>query len=159
MHEDHLVSEQPAGSRAGAESEPSRLRRENEALMSEVSRLRRENRELSGAIEKQSRGTKDALKRRAEPLPAAIMDIESFSCSVAHDLRNPLQVIKSAADFLRDDCGGVISEECMGYIGMIKDGAIRLNSIVDDMLNRARLLRAGQPCGALNETGPWTIRK
>jgi light-regulated signal transduction histidine kinase (bacteriophytochrome) len=130
----------------GLKADNERLLRENESLVLEAARLRKENRNFSEEFGRRFREGEEELKRRTDELASVSRELESFSYSVAHDLRNPLQIIKSAADFLKNDCDGLIRGECMDYIGMIKDGAARLNSIVDDMLMLSRISRQEMDC-------------
>ncbi len=74
------------------------------------------------------------LKNTIEKLAVANKELESFSYSVAHDLRNPLRVISGFTDFLIEDYTERLDEEGRGYLEKIKNGIKRLNSIIDDML-------------------------
>lgn len=81
------------------------------------------------------------LKNRIEELAIANKDLESFSYSVAHDLRNPLKTISSFINFLEEDCSKKLNEECLDYVKRIDEGAIRMNSIIDDILALSKISR------------------
>ena len=83
----------------------------------------------------------EQLKIRVKELASLNEDLETFSYSVAHDLRNPLRVIKGFIDFLLEDCADQLSKECREYIDSIKNGTIRMNSIIDDMLALSKISR------------------
>lgn len=82
-----------------------------------------------------------ALRKTEQELRNANQELESFSYSVAHDLRNPLRTVRGFADFLYEDCAEILNSECKEYISRIKDGTERMNSIIDDMLALSRISR------------------
>ncbi|MDG5814673.1 ATP-binding protein [Chitinispirillales bacterium ANBcel5] len=86
----------------------------------------------------------EELKRRREAeasLLSANKELEAFSYSVAHDLRNPLRSIRGIADIIIEDCSQELSEECQDYFRMIHSGAQRMNTIIDDMLALSKISR------------------
>jgi signal transduction histidine kinase len=90
-----------------------------DALRENENRLRQLNKELNTTIEK---------------LAVANKELESFSYSVAHDLRNPLKVINDFADFLIQDYVERLDKEGRDCLEKIKKSTRRMNSIIDDML-------------------------
>jgi|GEM_PF-1665814 len=62
-----------------------------------------------------------------------------FINSASHELRTPLTSITGYAEFLEDEVGGPLSEDQRGFVTQIQEGAKRLQRIVDDMLDFARL--------------------
>lgn len=83
----------------------------------------------------------EQLEIRLKELASANKDLESFSYSVAHDLRNPLRAIRGFSDFLLEDCAGQLSQECREYIDSIRSGTGRMYSIIDDMLALSKISR------------------
>lgn len=83
----------------------------------------------------------EQLEERIDDLASVNKELESFSYSVAHDLRNPLRVIRGFIEFLAEDCGDVLNEVCRGYMQRIDEGAQRMNSIIDDILALSRISR------------------
>jgi PAS domain S-box-containing protein len=81
------------------------------------------------------------LRKRTEELSAANRDLESFSYSVAHDLRNPLKIIKGFIEILMEDCSQNFNDECIDYLKRINTGAIRMSSIIDDILALSKISR------------------
>lgn len=79
------------------------------------------------------------LRRYANQLAAANRDLESFSYSVSHDLRNPLRAIGSFAGFLLEDFSEQLNEEGRIYLQRIDKNVIKMETIIDDMLNLARI--------------------
>jgi PAS domain S-box-containing protein len=82
-----------------------------------------------------------ALHGRTQELAAANRDLESFSYSVSHDLRNPLHTIGSFATFLLEDYADRLDEEGQDYIRRINSGVKKMQTLIDDMLSLSRIVR------------------
>ncbi|MNS18945.1 Alkaline phosphatase synthesis sensor protein PhoR [compost metagenome] len=63
----------------------------------------------------------------------------SFINTVTHELRTPLTSIRGYAEFMEDGIGGDLSEDHRGFVDQIQYGALRLQRLVDDLLDFARL--------------------
>jgi PAS domain S-box-containing protein len=81
------------------------------------------------------------LAARAAELETANTELEAFSYTVSHDLRNPLAAINSYCQVVQDVCGNRLDEQCRGYIREIYDGTLRMNRFIDTMLDFARITR------------------
>lgn len=62
-----------------------------------------------------------------------------FVNAVSHELRTPLTAIRGYSEFLEDGIGGVLPLEQQGYVARIVEGTSRLQRLVDDLLDFARL--------------------
>ncbi len=87
------------------------------------------------------KSAEEKLRRYAKELESANKDLESFSYSVAHDLRNPLRIIKGFINFLSEDCRDNLNDECRDYVNRIDSGADRMGSIIDDILALSKISR------------------
>src|SRR5215475_4104893 len=81
------------------------------------------------------------LARRAELLEAANSELEAYSASVSHDLRNPLTRIVGYAALLRDDPGEGLNQKNRGYVEKICAASAQMTALINDLL---RLSRAAQ---------------
>jgi PAS domain S-box-containing protein len=63
----------------------------------------------------------------------------SFINTVTHELRTPLTSIRGYAEFLEDGIGGELSADQGEFVSQIQLGAVRLQRLVDDLLDFARL--------------------
>jgi len=79
---------------------------------------------------------------RTAQLEASNKELEAFSYSVSHDLRTPLRSIDGFSQALLEDCAGVLNEQGRSYLHRIRSAAQRMASLIDDLLNLARLTRA-----------------
>lgn len=75
------------------------------------------------------------LARRAELLEAANQELEAFSSSVAHDLRNPLARILGFASLLRDHFDPKSKDS--HYADRICEAGLQMTNLIDGLLRLA----------------------
>lgn len=81
------------------------------------------------------------VERRTGQLEAVNKELESFTYSVAHDLRAPLRHIQGFADALKEDYGTTLDSAALGYINRIVDGTRRMDELITDLLALAQVGR------------------
>ena len=95
---------------------------------------------------------RNELERRVEErtaqLLAANREMESFSYSVAHDLRAPLRSIDGFSHLLAESCNQCANKKPYEHIGRIRSAAGGMGQLIDDMLELARLSRIKLAKGA-----------
>jgi PAS domain S-box-containing protein len=80
----------------------------------------REMQRLNGALEAK-------VSERTAELSAAVRELESFSYTVAHDLRAPLRAVDGYAQLLRTGAGESLDDECRRDVDqIIASGGLRL---------------------------------
>ncbi len=79
------------------------------------------------------------LAARAAELEGANKELEAFNYTVAHDLRKPLTVVNGYCQAIRELCGVKLDEACTGYLREAYDGTLRMNRLIDALLNFSRL--------------------
>jgi PAS domain S-box-containing protein len=105
-----------------------------------LSPIRSSSGELLGAS-KVARDISD--RKRAElALVLANSGLESFSYSVAHDLRAPLRGMSGFAQILLDDYGEKLDAEGRDCLHEIHNNALRMASLIDALLSLARVSRS-----------------
>ena len=82
------------------------------------------------------------LRLRTADLESAYRDLETFSYSVSHDLRAPLRALDGLSSALLEDCGDSLSEAGLGYTKRIRAAAEQMTTLIEDLLNLARVSRA-----------------
>ncbi len=73
---------------------------------------------------------------------AANRELESFSYSVAHDLRAPLRGIDGFSQALIEDYGHALDETGRRYLGMVRESAQHMAQLIDDLLQLSRVTRS-----------------
>jgi signal transduction histidine kinase len=86
------------------------------------------------------------IRQRNNELEAANKELEAFSYSVSHDLRAPLRSIDGFSNVLLEDYSEQLPEEGRQYLKRIRSAALRMSTLIDDLLNLSRVTRtAVQP--------------
>jgi signal transduction histidine kinase len=80
------------------------------------------------------------LQRTAQ-LEVANKELESFSSSVAHDLRAPLRHIAGFAEILLEDYAASLNPQAREYLVRIQQGIRRMGLMADELLNLAQVGR------------------
>ncbi len=87
----------------------------------------------------------DVEKRKVaevnQQLETVNKELEAFTYSVSHDLRAPLRHMDGFSKLLMEESGAQLSEDARRYLGRIREGALRMGSLIDDLLNLARVGR------------------
>jgi PAS domain S-box-containing protein len=81
----------------------------------------------------------EALVQANQALEARAEELESFSSTVAHDLRTPLRGLNGFVDVLGEEAGDQLSDGAVDAMAEIRGNAIRMGQLIDDLLAFARL--------------------
>ncbi|MHB8070163.1 MAG: ATP-binding protein [Desulfobaccales bacterium] len=81
------------------------------------------------------------LDRRTAQLEAANKELESFSYSVAHDLRAPLRGIAGFSRILQEEYHDKLDEEGNRFLKNIQTDVKKMGDLIDDLLTLSRLAR------------------
>jgi PAS domain S-box-containing protein len=81
------------------------------------------------------------LAARAAELESANRDLEGFNYTVAHDLRQPLNVINGYCQAIEMRCGDKLQQECAEFVRGAYDATLRMNGLIEALLNFSRLGR------------------
>lgn len=81
------------------------------------------------------------LQKRTQALETANAELEAFSYSVSHDLRAPLRALDGFSRLLMEQADS-LNEEGQDYLARIRRAAQRMGTLIDDLLNLARVTRS-----------------
>jgi signal transduction histidine kinase len=74
-------------------------------------------------------------------LTAAHKELESFSYSVAHDLRAPLRSIHGFSEALEQDNRAQLDAQGLGHLAKIRAASLRMGHLIDDLLRLSKVTR------------------
>jgi signal transduction histidine kinase/FixJ family two-component response regulator len=100
-----------------------------------VTQLRRANEELELRV-----------RERTRDLEIANGDLEAFSYSVSHDLREPLRAVEGFCEMFRAEFGSSVPEPGRRILQRIWSGASRMTQLVNDLLHFSRFSREPLHC-------------
>jgi PAS domain S-box-containing protein len=103
----------------------------------EEERVRQLNVELEQRV--QERTTQ--LESTVRELKIAVDEMESFTYTVAHDLRAPLRAMNSFSHMLIEDFGASIPDKGQHYLRRVADNAQGMAHLIDDLLAFSRIGR------------------
>ena len=86
----------------------------------------------------------EALARAKEAADLANRDLESFSYSVAHDLRAPLRGIDAFSQVLLEDYADKLDDEGKRILGRVCESAQHIAQLIESLLTLARVAVLGR---------------
>jgi len=81
------------------------------------------------------------LAARALDLEAANRDLETFNYTVAHDLRQPLNVMNMYCQSIKFMCGPQLREDCLEYVEEAYKATLRMDRLIGALLDFSQLGR------------------
>ena len=102
----------------------------NDSLRGEIAERHR----AEGEVRKLNIELEDRIRERTGELLAANQELETFTYSIAHDLRAPLRQIHNYSQILEEDCAASLTEEGLHYVRRINERGRNMGQMVDDLL-------------------------
>jgi signal transduction histidine kinase len=91
--------------------------------------------------EKALRENEEKLERLLAEINTRNSEMESFIYTVSHDLKTPIVTIEGFIGALREDFGDLITKESDRYLQYMSDAALKMESLIGDLLNLSRIGR------------------
>lgn len=92
-------------------------------------------------LQSQAQHLEELVQARTERLREVVTELESFSYTIAHDLRGPLRAMNGFASALEEDYSPQLDETARDYIRRITAGAERMDQLIRDVLDYSKITR------------------
>ncbi len=83
------------------------------------------------------------VAERTVQLEVTNKELEAFSHSVSHDLRAPLRAINGFSQALIEDYAVKLDATALDYLNRVRQGALRMDELINDLLKLSRVTRQG----------------
>jgi two-component system sensor histidine kinase/response regulator len=83
----------------------------------------------------------EALRKTLEELERRNEELDSFTYSVSHDLKEPLRTLEAFSQFLLEDYAGQLDEQGKDYLTRMGRAAARMKQMIEELLALSRLAR------------------
>lgn len=84
----------------------------------------------------------ELVQERTEELTAVNNELEQFNYIAAHDLREPLRVVRGFSDLLKESAGPELSGESLQFLEFIDQSVARMQQLIDSLLQLSRIGRS-----------------
>lgn len=116
------------------------------AVLVSVSQLRQFERDSSDLILiltdiTEQKKSKFLLDKHITDLKRSNAELELFAYVASHDLKAPLRAISNLAEWIEQDVGDDLSETCREYMDLLRGRVLRLDALLEGLLQYARVGR------------------
>lgn len=101
-----------------------------------------EKKQAEDEINNLNKELEQRVVQRTAKLEIANKELESFSYSVAHDLRAPLRSINGFSQALLEDYAEKFDEQGRDYIGRVRQASKYMGQLIDDLLKLSHVTRS-----------------
>jgi len=122
------------------------LRRANSELLQLALELEERVAQRTEELRKLNEELEARVRARTADLEGTNRELEAFTYSVSHDLRAPLRHIDGFSKLLLEEHGPELSDQARHYLTRVREGAVRMGQLVDDLLNLSRVGRQELRC-------------
>jgi signal transduction histidine kinase len=114
-------------------------------MTKEVAKREQQLRQAHAELELRVQERTQELARTNKALSASNADLEQFAFAASHDLQEPLRAISGYCQLLQRQYAGKLDGKAGDYVKNAVDGVERMYTLINDLLEFARVTRRGEP--------------
>lgn len=121
---------------------PTMLKETNEKLKIAKDELETKVQERTAELSKNTEDLKKEIAQRKlaqDKLEQTNRELREFAFIVSHDLKSPIRSVGTLSDLLTIDYGNNLDEQGQEYLTMIKQGAVRMEQIINSILRYSKI--------------------
>lgn len=100
-----------------------------------------ELKEWNEALERVVAERTAALEQRATELAKSNAELEAFTYSVSHDLKEPLRTVEAFSQFVLEDYSDKLDDQGRDYLQKLANASARMKRLIEDLLALSRIGR------------------
>lgn len=85
----------------------------------------------------------EELKRKAAELEETNRELDNFAYVASHDLKSPLRGIDNLAEWVAEDCDGILPDSSQKHLQLMRDRVAKMNDLLTELLEYSRVGRTG----------------
>jgi len=114
-------------------------------------------RDAAGEIVGAANIARDVTERKRQQavlvqLERSNKELDQFASVASHDLQEPLRKIAAYIQLFREECGEQINDAGRNYLDVVANAALRLRTLISDLLAFSRVAARGKPLVPTNAT-------
>lgn len=108
------------------------------------------SKQAAQALQQANEELEARVQERTLELQQSLKELEAFNNTVAHDLRAPIRAISGLSEILLEDHKDSLGPEGAAVLQRIAGSAVHMGSLIDALLNMARLSRQDMRLGRVD---------
>jgi signal transduction histidine kinase len=113
-------------------------------------KIARELRETQTKLNEHAQQLEQKVMDRTASLKQIIAELQTFSYTIAHDLRAPIRALKGYCEVLIEDYTDHLPADAVGIIGRLRNSSVQMDALTRDLLEFSKVSRQDLTLGPID---------